>query len=797
MTHSLAEPKHDDDTAVPQQRVAQQQRDTGEPTAQTGPTGTSGTASQGPVAMAGLVFGTRGPAKDGEDGEDHGPSPLALPGDITFEWTGWEAFGFPPEIKAAQAQYSQTMTWLAFLHVQLVPTMPEQLRPALVANLNAAQRMLLALARKPVPVADRFEAIHAIAMWSKAVDTTVDTARRERDAALVVQDRQAAELKAAVEMVERLEAQEAARLEAEAEARRTAEALERQLKEEADRAAAAKLALEQAKAEAERIAQEEAAAAKAELERKAQEAEQQRKQAEQQEAERQRLEAEKQAQEKAERERLEAQAARDKEQQEQQERDRIEALEQQEKSRRALFGDNQPAFDAALAAATRIADDELAQTMLVLEAQRDQAQEALAKAKPKHNKGTKKKSTTSEPITTAAIVEPAKPAHETAFAEGAGKANAAHGVSVASRVDKYGALASSSKGMGLAPPDLGWAIATSNGSVPVAEALVDLCARGPDGVSIARDIAHRPDIIGHVSLCVTLLNAGVLMADVAKGAVVLHSLDQTSAKWVLSVLGSTTSVTDATSFLERHKKHKLAMLIGSSCGVGYANDDLIASVITSKSTQSVVSWLLTNGSGDLALLAKAITSKDLKVDDVQAVVEPFVPGFALAAVLEILTTFPQQILVIPALLAKAPPGLPQMVTMWLRLSASDTANPFTVAAMETEARLMAGLAGVVTCTDGDVFYVGSGDRQAHNQKADARTGFLMLPLCGPTYELHVHWENNGTRELTSMHVQINRVNGTELNQIMNFFPMMIAAAVVALNAKGLTKGGKVKGPKGR
>ena len=71
-------------------------------------------------------------------------------------------------------------------------------------------------------------------------------------------------------------------------------------------------------------------------------------------------------------------------------------------------------------------------------------------------------------------MEPGKPANGTACAEGAGKANAAHGVSVASRVDKYGALASSSKGMGLAPPDLGWAIATSKGSVPAAEARRDV-----------------------------------------------------------------------------------------------------------------------------------------------------------------------------------------------------------------------------------------------------------------------------------------------------------------------------------
>jgi hypothetical protein len=75
MTHSLAEPKLEDDTAVPQQRIAEQQRETGEPSAESGRSAQARTASQGPAALAGLVFGPRGQQRAVEVGRDQ-PRPL-------------------------------------------------------------------------------------------------------------------------------------------------------------------------------------------------------------------------------------------------------------------------------------------------------------------------------------------------------------------------------------------------------------------------------------------------------------------------------------------------------------------------------------------------------------------------------------------------------------------------------------------------------------------------------------------------------------------------------------------------
>jgi hypothetical protein len=64
MTHSLAEPKLEDDTAVPQQRIAEQQRETGEPSAESGRS-----------AQARTVFGPRGQQRAVEVGRDQ-PRPL-------------------------------------------------------------------------------------------------------------------------------------------------------------------------------------------------------------------------------------------------------------------------------------------------------------------------------------------------------------------------------------------------------------------------------------------------------------------------------------------------------------------------------------------------------------------------------------------------------------------------------------------------------------------------------------------------------------------------------------------------
>lgn len=238
------------------------------------------------------------------------------------------------------------------------------------------------------------------------------------------------------------------------------------------------------------------------------------------------------------------------------------------------------------------------------------------------------------------------------------------------------------------------------------------------------------------------------------------------------------------------------MLIGAVCGVSAADDDLITAVVTSKSTPSAVTWLLSQPGPDRTTIGKAVISRNLKLDDLRPIIEPYVPTVSLALALEIATTFPQQLANIPALLASNL-ALPQMVIVRLQLGANDSSNPFTVAAMTAEAELMSGLAGVVTCSDDDVDYFGPADKRTRNRKVDARTGLLKLPRLGATFELHVHWEQLGSMEINSMHVQINGVNGTELNQIMNFFPRLIAATVAALNAHGLTKGGTVKKPAGR
>jgi hypothetical protein len=130
----------------------------------------------------------------------------------------------------------------------------------------------------------------------------------------------------------------------------------------------------------------------------------------------------------------------------------------------------------------------------------------------------------------------------------------------------------------------------------------------------------------------------------------------------------------------------------------------------------------------------------------------------------------------------------------LRTGVTGAATAFVRAAIMSEAQLMAGVAGVVTCTRDDIDYVGGPAHADRNARMKAKTGFLKLPLSGPTVELHVHWEQAGTMELTSMHVQINRANGPELDDLMNFFPLLMAATVNALNAHGLTDGGTVLAP---
>ena len=363
--------------------------------------------------------------------------------------------------------------------------------------------------------------------------------------------------------------------------------------------------------------------------------------------------------------------------------------------------------------------------------------------------------------------------------------------------DSLVGVATSASGKALNDADLAWVMSESKGNSGYGQTLADLAATG--GAETAKSIAKQADASGIAPGCVQLLRDGVDAKLVVRTARLLLKGPGAFTTWLTGV-AATADLDDALRFAEKFDNARLIVAdVVPVLGTGAEAEEFMTAMGKAKGKLGDVSWLMgLAGTAGFGALVKEITRFELNPAKVRTIHTAAGANFDLADIAKLCNTLYKRLDEIPALLPKADPHSVSFIKLWLDIGEPEVLlqNAIRAEALLMDAARCPGF--TITVEKQDLPFGRNGNYAAENTLNDARTGFLFLnfPNGRPRAKLHSHWNaaNSNIGKISSMHVKIGDENGTELDDWIQFFPLLTKAAVQTHNnatgnkktTKGLT-----------